>query len=114
MKWWYPKKQDSKFSLIISSKFTDITRRKFTAKFKTKVVLEALKEQSSLAELAQKHDIHPQQISTWKRGFLQKADSVFANGSINTKSEAEQEKDRLLKTIGQLKVENGFLKNALR
>jgi transposase len=91
-----------------------MTRRKFTTKFKTKVVLEALKEQSSLADLAQKHDIHPQQISTWKREFMQKAESVFDNGSSNTKSEAEQEKDRLLKTIGQLKVENDFLKNALR
>ena len=91
-----------------------MTRRKFTTKFKTKVVLEALKEQSSLADLAQKHDIHPQQISTWKREFLQKAESVFDNGSSNTKSEAELEKDRLLKTIGQLKVENDFLKNALR
>lgn len=91
-----------------------MTRRKFTIKFKTKVVLEAIKEQSSLAELAQKYDLHPQQISNWKKEFLQKAESVFDNGTPSTKSEAEQEKDRLLKTIGQLKVENDFLKNALR
>jgi transposase len=91
-----------------------MTRRKFTIKFKTKVVLEALKERISLAELSQKHDLHPQQISTWKREFLQSAESVFEAGSTSKKTEAEQEKDQLLKTIGQLKVENDFLKNALR
>lgn len=91
-----------------------MTRRKFTTKFKTKVVLEALKEQSSLADLSQKHDLHPQQISTWKREFLQGAETVFEGGTKNKKTEAEQEKDELLKTIGQLKVENDFLKNALR
>ena len=90
-----------------------MSRRKFTSKFKTKVVLEALKERSSLAELAQKYDLHPQQISTWKRDFLSGAESVFDNGKPSKKSEADQEKDRLLKTIGQLKVENDFLKNAL-
>ena len=91
-----------------------MTRRKFTTKFKTRVVLEALKEQSSLADLSQKYDLHPQQISTWKREFLQGAETVFKVGAKNKKSEAEQQKDELLKTIGQLKVENDFLKNALR
>ena len=90
-----------------------MSRRKFTSKFKTKVVLEALKERSSVAELAQKYNLHPQQISTWKREFLAEAESVFDRGKTSKKSEAEQEKDRLLKTIGQLKVENDFLKNAL-
>jgi len=91
-----------------------MTRRKFTPKFKTKVAIEALKDQSSLTELAQKYDLHPQQISTWKREFLQGAEEVFKSGSKSKKSEAEQEKDELLKTIGKLKVENDFLKNALR
>ena len=91
-----------------------MTRRKFTTKFKTRVVLEALKEQSSLADLSQKYDLHPQQISTWKREFLQGAEAVFSIGTKSKKTEAEQEKDELLKTIGQLKVENDFLKNALR
>jgi len=91
-----------------------MTRRKFTPKFKTRVAIEALKDQSSLADLAQKYDLHPQQISTWKREFLQGAEEVFKSGSKSKKSEAEQEKDELLKTIGKLKVENDFLKNALR
>lgn len=91
-----------------------MTRRKFTAKFKTKVVLEVLKERSTLADLAQKYDLHPTQINKWKRDFLDRAESVFDRGTKSKKTEVEEEKDQLLKTIGQLKVENDFLKNALR
>lgn len=89
------------------------TRRKFTSKFKTEVVLESLKERLTVAELAQRHKIHPTQINTWKREFLNKAEGVF-DGSSSTKSEEETEKDKLLKAIGKLKVENDFLKEALR
>ncbi|SHL56745.1 transposase, partial [Flagellimonas taeanensis] len=88
-----------------------MTRRKFTPKFKTKVVLEALKERHSLAELAQKYEIHPTQISAWKRDFLDGAEQVFESGKKDARSETEREKDKLLKAIGQLKVENDFLKD---
>ena len=91
-----------------------MTRRKFTPKFKAKVVLEALKERHSLAELAQKYEIHPTQISAWKRDFLDGAEQVFESGKKDARSETEREKDKLLKAIGQLKVENDFLKDALR
>lgn len=89
-------------------------RKKYTTKFKTKVVLEALKERSSSAELAEKFKLHPSQISTWKREFLDGAEDAFSSGKKSKKSEADQEKDRLLKTIGQLKMEVDFLKEALR
>ena len=91
-----------------------MTRRKFTSKFKTKVVLETLKEQQTMAELAQKYELHPQQLSNWKKEFLQGAESVFGESKPSPKTEAEQERDLLLKVIGQLKVENDFLKEALR
>lgn len=90
-----------------------MSRRKFTSKFKTKVVLEALKERHSLTELAQKYELHVQQISNWKREFLDKAEEVFDKSVNKVKSPEEQEKDRLLKTIGQLKIENDFLKEVL-
>lgn len=89
-------------------------RRKFTAKFKTKVVLAALKESAGLSELAQKYELAPTQISKWKKEFLQGAESVFSAGSLSGKSEAEIERDQLLQTIGTLKVENDFLKKSLR
>ncbi len=91
-----------------------MTRRKFTSKFKTKVVLELLKERSSLAELAQKYELAPQQLSNWKREFLNGAEQVFDKGKKSPKSEAQEQKDQLLKVIGELKVENDFLKDALR
>lgn len=91
-----------------------MTRKKYTSKFKTKVVLEALKERSSVAELAQKYELAPQQIHLWKREFMAKAEDVFESKGKSKKSQADQEKDALLKAIGQLKVENDFLKDALR
>jgi len=88
-------------------------RRKFTAKFKTKVVLEALKERHSARELADRFKLSPQQISTWKREFLENADQVFGGNSKSKKSEEEKKQDELLKMIGQQKVEIDFLKKNL-
>ncbi|MER3374844.1 MAG: helix-turn-helix domain-containing protein [Allomuricauda sp.] len=70
---------------------------------------EALKEWHSLAELAQKYEIHPTQIGAWKRDFLDRAEQVFEPGKKDARSKAEREKDKLLKAIGQLKVENDCL-----
>ena len=53
------------------------TRRKFTAEFKKKVVLEALKERNTIQELAAKFEIHPQQITDWKKHFLENSGSAF-------------------------------------
>ncbi|MCR9291062.1 MAG: transposase [Bacteroidetes bacterium] len=89
-------------------------RRKFTAKFKTKVVLEAIKESKTLAEIAQQYKLAPTQISKWKKEFLSSAESVFSGGQKSPKNELESERDMLLKTIGELKVENDFLKKTLR
>ena len=88
-------------------------KRKFTTKFKTKVVLETLKEVSSLSELAKKYELAPTQISSWKRQFLDGAEEVFGSRK-GGKTEEEREKDKLLRTIGELKVENDFLKKVLR
>ena len=88
-------------------------KRKFTAKFKTKVVLEALKKTSTLSELAQKYELAPTQIRTWKKQFLEGAEDIFEKPT-SKKSEEEKEKDKLLRTIGTLKVENDFLKKILK
>ena len=91
-----------------------MTRRKFTSKFKTKVILEVLKERSTVQELAQKYEVSVQQIYQWKRSFLSNVETVFDKGAKSTKSAAEEKEERLLKVIGQQKVELDFLKNALR
>ncbi len=87
-------------------------RRKFTAKFKTKVVIESLSERCTLSELAQKYDLHPNQISRWKQEFLSSAELIFEKSLKSVKSE-DAEKERLYKIIGRQKVDIDFLKQAL-
>lgn len=82
------------------------------AKFKTKVVLEALSERYTINELAQKYSLHPNQISRWKQEFLSSAESIFERGAVKKKDEGK-EQEKLYKIIGQQKVELDFLKNAL-
>ncbi|BDC98292.1 transposase [Persicobacter psychrovividus] len=90
------------------------SRRKFSPKFKAKVALEAIKEQQSTAELCQKYEISPAQIGQWKQLFLENASSVFEKGSKAIKQESDHEGalNKLYSKIGQLQVENDFLKKA--
>lgn len=90
-----------------------MSRRKFTAEFKTKVALEALKERDSLSVLAQKYELHPQQITNWKKELSAGASSVFSSPTKSKKTESEEKEDSLHKIIGQQKVEIDFLKKAL-
>ncbi len=87
------------------------TRRKFAASFKAKVAIEAIKEQCSLQELAAKFELHPTQISSWKREFLENADLAFSPNS--EKENPDNETGPLYSKIGQLQIENDFLKKAL-
>ena len=90
------------------------TRRKFTSAFKTKVVLEALKERYTVAELAKRFELHPNQISQWKKEFMEHASLVFDQGRKATKEEPPVELDKLYAKIGQLEVDRDFLKKSLR
>ena len=89
-------------------------RRNFKSEFKFKVVVESLKEQMSATEIAKKYKLHPQQITTWKREFLERGVGLFDQKVVSQKSESEIERDQLLRTKGELKVENDFLKKNLR
>ena len=68
----------------------------------------------TLAELARKFDLIPQQICTWKREFLDNAEHVFEGKRKSKKEEQDEKTDALLKVIGQQKVEIDFLKKALK
>ena len=76
-------------------------RRKFTATFKTEVVLEALKERRTMSELAQQFDLHPNQIATWKKDFLAAAPTVF-------ESVVDQEREALKQKQDELIFANGY------
>jgi len=92
---------------------TKRSRRKFSAEFKAKVVLEALKERSTIEDLARKYEIHPSQINTWKKEAMSNLASVFGAEKSDAASDHEEQTDKLYAQIGQLKVENDFLKKKL-
>jgi len=90
---------------------TKQTRRKFSPEFKAKVALEAAKEQMTLSELAKKFEVNPVVISRWKAEFLSNIAAAF-NDRPEPKDESEKvDIEKLYAQIGQLKVENDFLKN---
>lgn len=89
-------------------------RRKHTTKFKAKVALEAIKEQETLSELASKYHLHPNQITTWKKAFIEGAEGIFkAKEDTKKAKQREQEHQRFLSKIGELQMDNDFLKKNL-
>jgi transposase len=75
------------------------------------VVIEALKERESIQELAVRFELHPNQISMWKREFVENADKAFSSdSSVGDQKAMEKEKEDLYKQIGRLSMENEWLK----
>jgi transposase-like protein len=89
------------------------TRRKFSAEFKGKVVLEALRERSTIEELARKYELHPNQINSWKKEASAKMALLFGADKDQVAADHEKQTEKLYAQIGQLKVENDFLKKNL-
>ena len=85
-------------------------RRNHTPVFKAKVALAALKGEKTLSELAQIFDVHPNQITAWKAQFLEGAAGVFGSGAPS--GEAAVDLKALHAKIGELTLENDFLKGA--
>lgn len=89
------------------------TRRKFSKEFKSKVVLEALKERTTIEQLAKKYELQPSQISLWKAQALSNFGNVFSGESSDEKKN-DVEKQQLYAVIGEQKVAIEFLKKNLR
>ena len=93
---------------------TKQSRRKFSADFKARVALEAIKNQKTLSELSELFEVHPVTISKWKAEFLENMSVIFDKGNEKKDNEGSPELEKLYAQIGQLKVENDFLKKSAR
>lgn len=85
-------------------------RRNLTGAFKAKVALEALQEKKTIAQLAAEYEVHANQISAWKRQLLENSSSIFERPEVIKEDPEEKLKEELFKQIGQLRVENEWLK----
>jgi len=84
--------QDRRRSRLCQTMTTKKNYRKHTSAFKTRVVLDAIKERETLSELAQRYQLHPTQISIWKMEFIGGAEQVFGDGPVVDAKAYEQEK----------------------
>ena len=84
-------------------------KKKYTATLKSKVALEAIKGMKTISEIASEYEVHPNQVSQWKRQLRDGLEDVFTDPRRSGRSE-EKEKDRLYQEIGRLKVELDWLK----
>ena len=86
------------------------TRKRFKADFKAKIALEALKELKTLSQLSQEHDVHPNQISLWKKELQTRSVELFGSAKDKEKINNAELIPKLYQEIGQLKMELDWIK----
>jgi putative transposase len=89
------------------------TRKQHTASFKAKVALEAAKQTRTAAELAKAYQVHPVQISQWKKQLLDGAESLFRDGRRRDRDDHEAVQAELYERIGRLNMEVEWLKKSV-
>jgi len=85
-------------------------RKRYSAEFKARVALEALKGQKTINEIAAKFQVHPNQVTQWKKQMLEALPSIFSDRRLRADKDREQLEATLYQQIGQLKVELDLLK----
>jgi transposase-like protein len=85
-------------------------RRNHSAAFKAKVALEAVKGDKTIAELAGQYQVHPNQITQWKKQLFDSLPEIFSRRRRNERHEQDEMTAQLYQQIGQLKVELDWLK----
>lgn len=95
-----------------------VKRRTFTAEQKTKIVLEAIRGEKEINQLAAEYSIQPNQIRNWKKEFLEKASTIFDTTrdekALGALEAFQNENDELAKKVGRLTVQVDWLKKNLR
>ena len=87
-------------------------RRNFSAEFKAKVALAAIRGDGTMAELASRYDIHPNMITKWKRDALAGMKETFSRGGERERADHDTEIKRLQAKVGELVIERDFLSKA--
>jgi transposase len=87
-------------------------RKHYTAEFKAKVALEALRGELTIAQLVSKHGVHQTLINAWKRQAVEGMAAVFSGKAEAAETAREDEVEKLHAKIGQLVVERDFLRKA--
>ena len=90
-----------------------ISRKKHSTQTKVKVVLEALKGEKTTAEITAKYGIHSTQINNWRKAAIELIPEAFSSNRKRQENDQQALIDKLYKQIGQLKVENEFLKKTV-
>lgn len=88
-------------------------RKIFSAAIKTKAVLEALRGEKTLNEIASNYGVHPNQLGQWKKQAVEALPDLFKRGRGKVQADHDALTDRLYKRIGQLEVENDWLKKKI-
>ena len=88
------------------------TRRRFTAEFKAKVALETIRGERTISKLATTHQLHPNEITQWKRQAIEKLARVFEDKVCDAQVSHQAEAPKLHAKIGQLVVKRVFLAEA--
>ena len=89
-------------------------RRSFSDDMKFRIVIEAIKGQRQISEIASEYDVHPNQITQWKQQFLENGSAVFSRKKDTRLQDMEEKEEDLLKKIGAQQVELDFLKKSLK
>jgi transposase-like protein len=86
-------------------------RKQYSAKFKFKVALEAVKEQKTISQIASQHNLHPTQIRNWKKRLISEGGSLFEQKTTAQQEAQHQAQEvALYEQIGRLKMELEWLK----
>jgi putative transposase len=88
-------------------------RKQYSAAFKARVALEAIKGQRTISELSSEHGVHPNQITKWKKQALEELPAIFSHKRLREERRNQELESELYKQIGQLKVELDWLKKNL-